>query len=342
MQNTAVFPALIGNDRFKKIVGEDILHAKLMHAYILEGPAGSGKHTAALSAAAALSCPKKTSGSLPCGTCISCRKIMGQISPDVIVVRRDEGKASIGVDAIRRLREDLWIAPNENEKKVYIIENAESMTLQAQNALLLSLEEPPPFAVFFLLTEDAVSLLETVRSRAPVLRMQRFDEETIADILKRDPKFARISSSDPDFFAEAVAASDGAIGKARLFLYRSDPDSAEYLSLRGDAVRFAQQLFSSDFRTSAEILQNLPKEREDVYMLLRLTVSALRDLIALKRNASVPLLLYTSKEECRELLNKTSMSRIVCAYDDVLQSADDIQANASIETVCASLLMKKY
>ena len=340
----SVFPSLIGNDHLKHILGSDLIAARLGHAYILEGPRGSGRHMAALAAAASLSCENRLSEahSLPCGTCLSCRKITRGVSPDVITIRRPEGKATIGVDTIRLLREDLYIIPSESEYKVYILEEAELMTTQAQNALLLSLEEPPRYAVFFLLTENADALLETIRSRAPVLRMQLFDAEQTAAFLEKESRYAAIKRSDPAFFAESVTASAGALGQAQTLLDRTVPDGAEYRAMRADALRFLSLLFTHDPIGASAMLEALPKSREDVLALLRLVMLALRDLIAVRKNASVPLMLYLSREECRQILEKTGIRRITAAYDEVIRVYGELQGNASVQTACTSLLFGKY
>ena len=117
-----IFTDVVGNDELKERLANDVLSSKLPHAIILEGPRGSGKHTIAKICAAALSCEKATdkTSSLPCGKCISCRKILGNKSPDVIMVSKEE-RATIGVDSIRFLKEDVYVIPNDNEHKVYII-----------------------------------------------------------------------------------------------------------------------------------------------------------------------------------------------------------------------------
>ena len=141
-----IFPLLSGNEKLKALLGAHIAEGKLSHAYIFEGDDGSGKMTCALSAAASLACEKRNDAlsPLPCGKCASCRKIFGLFSPDVHIVSPKE-KKSIGVDAIRDITSSLYISPNENDYCVYIIDDAHLMTAQAQNALLKSLEEPPPF-----------------------------------------------------------------------------------------------------------------------------------------------------------------------------------------------------
>lgn len=344
IQDRAVFPQLIGNHRIKNIVGGDISHNTMGHAYILDGPAGSGKHTAAFQIAAALGCEYKKDSThpLPCGRCLSCRKIAQGVSPDVSVIRRAEDRATLGVNIIRDLKEDLYIAPNENEKKVYIIEEADLMTTEAQNALLLSLESPPPYVVFLLLTENAGALLETIRSRAPILRMQTFGADDVYNYLTKEPRFSALARQDKDFVARAVTAADGAIGRAIQLLDRSSAESAEYLSAREDALRIVSLLFFPEYREAVDVLGSLPKAREDVLSLLRLVLTALRDLTAIKKNASVPMMLYVSGEECRSISDKVSIARISAAYDEVFLAMSDIQSNASVRTVFSSLLLNNH
>ncbi len=340
----SVFSQLIGNDRFKTIVGSDLLSGRLGHAYILEGPTGSGKHLAARLTASALSCLNRDSGDfpLPCGSCLVCRKIRENFSPDVITVKREADRATMGVDTVRKIREDLCIAPNENEAKVYIIEDADTMTPQAQNALLLSLEEPPPYVVFFLLTTNASALLETIRSRAPVLRMQQFDSDTLADILAKDPAYEALARSQSDFFHESVLAADGAIGQARQYLSRSFSASDATLTLRADALKIVSAMFTYSASENVSLLLSLPKDRGDAADLLKFVLTGLRDLAVLKKNASIPPLLFPSKEACRAFGEKISVSRIHSAYDCASAAYNDILANASVQTVFTELLMNKH
>ena len=121
------FPNIIGNKRLKGIISSDISNGRTAHAYIIEGPSGSGKMLTALSICAAEVCERKNDGSspLPCGECDSCKRILSGISADVLVTKKPEDKASIGVDLIRPIKDTLYIAPNDGEKKFYIIKDAD-------------------------------------------------------------------------------------------------------------------------------------------------------------------------------------------------------------------------
>ena len=110
------FPTIYGNEPLLARLGEEILSDRLGHAYILEGPAGTGKHTLALQMAAALACERKGEDGvpLPCLQCPACRKILSGHSPDVIFINRED-KATLGVDPIREMRTSAYMAPNELE-----------------------------------------------------------------------------------------------------------------------------------------------------------------------------------------------------------------------------------
>ena len=140
---------------------------RLSHAYMLTGPDGPARRRAVTELCAALLCPEADP---PCGQCRDCRKVRAGIHPDVITVRRqpdEKGRMrqKIVVDQARDMVADAYVAPNEARRKVYVIEEAETMNTEAQNALLKALEEPPGHACFVLCAAAPDALLTTVRSR---------------------------------------------------------------------------------------------------------------------------------------------------------------------------------
>lgn len=162
---------------------------RLSHAYLLTGPAGSGKHELARTLAAALVC---TGAERPCGACPHCKKVLAGIHPDVTTLSPADGKKEIVVEQVRRIRGDAYVRPNEAARKVYLIDPASALNPSAQNALLKVLEEGPPYVAFLLLSESAGSLLPTVRSRCEQLSLRPSSEapaqpspeaEELADLL---------------------------------------------------------------------------------------------------------------------------------------------------------------
>ena len=137
--------------------------ARLSHAYLISGPAGSGADALADTLAAAAVC--SGAGMRPCGRCRHCEKSFRGVHPDIVSVRRLDDKREILVDQVRFIPADAAVLPNEAERKVYIIRDAGKMNASAQNALLKVLEEPPRHAVLILTAENPSELLPTVRSR---------------------------------------------------------------------------------------------------------------------------------------------------------------------------------
>lgn len=161
--------ALKGNERLKDQLSRQERGRGLSHAYIISGPAGSGRHTLARQLAAAMLCAG--SGEKPCGKCGPCLKVRKGAHPDVSTVTGPEEGKPITVDRVRLLRADAYIRPNEGERKVYLLEGADRMNAPAQNAMLKLLEEGPPYAAFLLIAGNAGGLLRTVRSRCEELAL---------------------------------------------------------------------------------------------------------------------------------------------------------------------------
>ena len=156
--------ALCGNVQVKRRLSSG---RGLSHAYLLAGPAGCGKRTLAGLLSQALVC--SGAGEVPCGACDHCRKAVAGVHPDILRVGND-GK-DITVSQVREVRSDAYIRPNEAGRKVYILENAQTMNGSAQNALLKLLEEGPAYAAFLLLSDNAGAMLPTVRSRCELLTL---------------------------------------------------------------------------------------------------------------------------------------------------------------------------
>ena len=153
---------------------------RLSHAWLLLGEAAEAREALARFTAQALLCSGP--GEKPCGVCPNCRKVLKGIHPDLIRVERDPDRRDITVNQARDLRQEAWVAPNEAGRKVFLIPEADSMNLNAQNALLKVLEEPPATAAFLLLGKTAGAFLPTVRSRCQTLRAAQEADEAAAKL----------------------------------------------------------------------------------------------------------------------------------------------------------------
>ena len=156
------------------------LSDRFPQSVLISGPAGSGKGALAQMLSAALLCSADTIR--PCGTCLSCRKVLDNIHPDCIVYDLSDSE-NRKVDAARRLRREASILPNDSDRKVFIITQAHTLNPAAQNALLKVLEEPPRYCFFLLLTSNPSALLETIRSRCTHYRLSPLQETPFNEAL---------------------------------------------------------------------------------------------------------------------------------------------------------------
>lgn len=334
-----VFPTLKANWGIKNTLGRDIAAHVSSHAYIIEGAAGSGKKTAARLAAAALSCEKMNdeSAPLPCGSCLSCRKILGGFSPDIVTVSRED-KASIGVEQVRSIKEGLYVAPNDSDMRVYIIEEADKMTAQAQNALLLTLEEPPSFVTFFLLAEDSTKLLETIRSRAQTVRTELLCTDDAAAYLRSLPEGAGLERRDSNKFKKIISASGGSAGKMKTLLIEGN--SSELIQTRESAERLVSMLLERDAASLLELSASMPKGSEQLKKILVLAAEAVRDIIVLKKSPGTPLLFYTSPNEAGAYPDRVPMHRLMRLHDLISDTIKKIEYNVSQHTLLTELSLE--
>ncbi|MBE6702502.1 MAG: hypothetical protein E7585_03710 [Ruminococcaceae bacterium] len=338
--------AVAGNVALRQRLGADLATGQLSHAYILEGPDGSGKSTLALELAMALACENRENPShpLPCRTCHNCRKILAGNSPDVIHIRKDTDKTGMGVDAVRALRTDVITVPNDLSFKVYLIHDAHTMSVQAQNAFLLTLEEPPPFVLFFLLVEDAAAMLETIRSRAPVFRMQPVPDPEIERYLlspERDTQLRRAAAelrqSAPDDFAAILRMANGAIGNAIDLL--NEEKRAPLIENRASVLEICHILADGTHPDALlTALLGLGKKRDEVTEKLLLLEVALRDLLALCYSDTVALLFFTDAAAASELCTRFSARRLLSAIQAVGGTVASLAANGNVRLLLFELL----
>ena len=204
------FPGFLGNDQLKASLSAAVDRQRAAHFYLLSGPRGAGKRTLARLLAAALLC--QDSHRRPCGQCGSCRKVLAGFHPDLIPVD-DPDKKTVSVETVRQAREDLFIRPNEGERKIYYVPRAQDLGLPGQNALLKVLEEPPPYGVFLLLADNPDRLLPTVRSRCVELRLQPLEESQLAEALRQ-----AFPQASQEALASAIWRSGGWLGQAKELL----------------------------------------------------------------------------------------------------------------------------
>ncbi len=309
------------NDSLKRIISDDISCGRFVHASIIEGPPKSGKLTLARAVAAELAMDGAAAD-----------KILRGISADVYEIAPKSGRKTIGIDAVREIRESAFIVPNDSDIKAYIIRYADTMTVQAQNAILKLLEEPPKNVYFMLLVENAASLLATVRSRAPVIRMQVFTSDEIMQYLtENNVRAAEMAKNAPDEFSRIVARSGGSIGEALRIIGEGDSSQA----LGKQVIDLLTALADKD-RAALSVFPFPSKNREELAEFLSMLRIALRDMSAARSRGRCEML-FGDDAVLTELSKKVGMNTLLRAELTVSELVSKLERNLAIANIKAEM-----
>lgn len=311
------FRALLGNESLKRGLCAALARGRISHFYLISGPDGAGKHTLARLLGAALLC--RAPGDRPCGVCRDCRKAMQGTHPDFVTVDEPE-KKTVSVELARKARADLFVRPNEAERKVYLFPRAQDMGAAAQNALLKVLEEPPEYGVFLLLTDEPAAMLPTVRSRCTELTLRPLPQETLRAALKAEFPEAKDAA-----LAVAMARSGGYLGQAKAWLASGGGFSAQ-------TAAFSAAFAARDALALLELLVPMEKWKRDA---LIGELSVWRQLVSEALLARGGLKAETA--EAAKLAQARSARELSDAEAVLGQAIRYLQGNVSAAAVCGHL-----
>ena len=339
-----VFTKLFGNNDTKIRLSDAIAREALPHALLIVGPEGSGKHTLATEIAAAANCINKNvklaGTKLPCGACSNCKRIYSGSFPDVSILGKSSGKATIGVEELRDFREDMFLSATEAQYKFYIIEDADLMTPAAQNALLKVLEGPPRFVHIILLCTEADKILSTIKSRTQYVQMELFSYDELKNhVLSLSDAAAGFLKSQPEKFGAILLSSGGVIGRA---LDMMDDGRADSIGQRRECVKkFIEALPKrAPFSKLYLATQALPQKRDELKCVLEDIRNALRDLIAGRISDDIPPIFFLSASELEESLGALSQKRLIEVYDIITSAIEDIDKNVVISTLLTDIAVR--
>ena len=319
----SILDKIYGSDAQKSYFISEAERGSLAHAYIFEGAPGSGKYMLAKAVCALISDDDRQAGMIEDGE-----------ATDIITLDLDDGKRSIGIDAVRALRADAYIRPNDFDFKAYIIRNADKMTVQAQNALLKLLEEPPQNVYFFLLCENGSALLPTVRSRAPVIRMEILSYDALyAYLVENSDKAKQLAGSDPEALSHVIRQS-GTIGAALSALEQSSDASGNGF---GAVLDITSALVGAKKGELYLSVSRLPQKRDELMPVISDFMTAVRDMMLIKHGGDRAELLFGYTEELAGLSRKMTQKQLTDIYSCLERSYEDLALNMNVLTVKAML-----
>lgn len=321
------FQDILGHEQIKEHFQNAVQTGKVSHAYILDGEAGMGRKTLANAFALSLLCEK--GGPQPCMECHACRQVLSGNHPDLIYVTHEK-PASIGVDDIReQLNDTIQVRPYSGSHKIYIVDEAEKMTVQAQNALLKTIEEPPAYAVILLLTTNEDTFLPTILSRCVKLKLKPLKDETVREYLTS-------KLNVPERQAEIYAAfARGNLGKA-ISLAESEDFKRMYEAL----LSLLKHLKEWDISALLDCVRNLKEENLDIYECLDFMQMWYRDVLMYKTTKDINLLIF--KEEfstIRQMSTVSGYEGLEKILEAITKARVRLDANVNMELAMELMLL---
>lgn len=323
----AKFTDIVGQEQLKEHLQNAIAMNKVSHAYIINGERNAGKEFIAKVFAMALQCEQKEAE--PCGECHSCKQALSNNQPDIIYISHEKPN-TIGVEDIRaQINNDIVIKPYSSLRKIYIVNEGEKMTPQAQNALLKTLEEPPEYAVIVILTTNVEALLPTVLSRCVVLNMK-----PVSDALVK--KYLMEQLGVPDYKANiCVAFARGNIGKAKLLA-----SSEEFEKVKDEAISLVKNINDMEIHEIVKAIKKISEYKFDVNDYLDILMAWYRDVLFFKATKDVNSLVF--KEEIQQIMRVSDRSTYegIETIVNALQSAKKrLEANVNFDLTMELLLL---
>lgn len=323
----ATFQDMISREHVKGYLQKAIELNRVAHAYMLSAESGYGKKTLAEAFAMTLQCEKHQTDA--CLTCASCKKAISGNHPDIIHVTHAK-PGTISVDEIReQVNKTVAIKPYTGPYKIYIIPDAELMTVQAQNALLKTIEEPPEYVVLLLLVANEQEMLPTIISRCVNLRLRPVSTARITQLLMEQYQV-------PDYKAAVCASfAQGNPGKAvRL------ATSENYAALKEEVISLVQRIHQMALHEIIDYMKKLSQYKLEIHDFLDFMAVWYRDVLLFKATKDTNTIIFTDR--LYEIIRQADR----CSYDGLesilrgLSSASDrLDANVSFDLTMELLFM---
>ena len=321
------FKDVVGHKDIINYIRNAVSNDKVSHAYILNGERGSGKKLLANLFAMSLLCEE--GGPDPCNQCHSCKQAESGNHPDIIRVPHEKPN-SISVDDIRtQVNHTVDIKPYQGPYKVYIIPQADLMTVQAQNALLKTIEEPPEYAVFLLLTENAEMLLPTINSRCVMLKLRNIKDTLIKKYLMEKLQI-------PDYKADMCAAfAQGNMGRAIMLA-----NSEHFNEIREEAVQLLKYIHEMELSEIVTAVKNITVYKLEITDYLDIIMIWYRDVLLYKATKEIDKVVFKDQIPfIKEQAKKSSYEGIELILKSIENAKARLKANVNFDLVMELLFL---
>ena len=327
----AGFKDILGHEQIIAHLQNAVSMDKVSHGYIVNGPDKSGKMMLAEAFAQTLQCENSGAGAgiKPCMECHSCRQAIGRNQPDIIYVSHEKPN-TISVDDIRsQINNDIVIKPYSSKYKIYIVDEAEKMNVQAQNALLKTIEEPPAYGILILLTTNADTFLPTILSRCVTLNIKAVSDEKIK-------KFLMSKYQVPDYQADVcVAFAQGNVGKAIQLA-----SSEDFNELKASALQLIKRLREIDLYEMTEAIKQISEYKLQINDYFDLITIWYRDVLYYKATADVNGLIFKDEVyDIKRQAEKSSYNGIETILEALQKAKIRLNANVNFDLTIELLLL---
>lgn len=313
--------------------GYEIFHEELMknliesvhtgtssHAYIFEGERGLGKHTAARLFAAALTCADNSIS--PCGACTSCALAKAGTNPDIIHVKPQKDKKTIGAEDMRALEEDVAVKPFNSNRKVYIIDDGALLTEAAQNTFLKTFEEPPEYAVFIMVVENAASLLQTIMSRFTLVHFPPVSEAVMREYIEKN------YPDDKERIPFLIKYCEGVPKRADSVI-----NDSSFEDLRKTSLEKLSLLLSSDMREIFDVQRFLDENKEKTEDIFDFWLSFMRDITLIQTGAAEKIINIDKKDELKQISSRFDPKHVFEMSEKLIKAKEMLRRYVNLKAI---------
>ena len=305
------FEKIKGQNFAKKYLTNSIKSNMVSHAYMFEGPNGIGKNTMARELAAIL---------------LEMENLFN--SPDYIEIKPDGN--SIKIAQIRKLQSDILVKPYKSYK-IYVIDEAQKMTVEAQNALLKTLEEPPKYAIIILITDNKESLLDTIKSRCEIIKFTPIPMQEVASYLTMNGIDSKRASLLANF-------SRGSMKKAIEL-----SESEEFHLMREEVQKYVETFLNGNLIEIMDIQSSIEKYKDQITNILDLLINYFRDIMMVKENVDSSMIINLDRLVfIKNMSTKITYSQLSKIIDIIEETKNKLRSNCNFNISIQVMTLNIY